>query len=326
VQAAIPVKVTCDNDQVRIEGVEPPVLSVSLAVVESVTRSVTIQLRGQVATGFEVSSPLVIPEEVELRGPESYVSQVISVTGSVDVTGARRAMTATVPVELLGADGKAVSEVESVPADVQVLVQVRSMAQYKPDVTIKAVVRGEPASGYRKGEVLVEPSSVTLEGPSWVLDTLPSFVETMPITITDATENVSRQSLLAVPAGVGVVEASYVTVTVEILPILGTRTLTATMELIRVPQGMQATPVPGAIVITLEGPDAKLSALRPEDILVVLDLRGRQKGIHLITPDVLVPEGIRVLTVDPETVAVLIEPLPTPSPVPSPAPTPTRKP
>jgi hypothetical protein len=98
------------------------------------------------------------------------------------------------------------------------------------------------------------------------------------------------------------------------------------LELIRIPAGMGVTPIPSEIVITLEGPDAKLAALKPDDILVVLDLRGRSKGSYLITPDVLAPEGIRVLTIDPETIAVLVEPLPTPSPVPSPSPTPTRKP
>jgi YbbR domain-containing protein len=323
VPAAVRVVVTCSNDLVRIEAVDPPVLSVSLAAVETVTRSVTIRMQGQVATGFTIARPLVAQGQVAIRGPEPYLSQVISVTGSVDVDGARRNVTATVAVELLGADGKPVSEVESVPAEVQVQVPVRSLAQFKPDVTIVPVVRGEPAPGYRKGEVRVEPSSVTLEGPSSVLNTLPDFVETMPMTITGATENLSRQSLLQVPADVGVVEASYVTVTVEILPILGTRTVTSTMELIRVPAGMKATPVPSEVVITLEGPDARLTALKLDDILIVLDLRGYSKGIHLIKPDVLAPEGIRVLTVDPETIAVLIEPLPTPTPVPTPAPTPT---
>jgi len=90
------------------------------------------------------------------------------------------------------------------------------------------------------------------------------------------------------------------------------------MEFIRVPVGMRASPVPGAVAVTLEGPDAKLAALKPDDILIVLDLRGRTRGVHLITPDVLVPEGLQVLTVDPETVAVLIEPIPTPTPTPRP--------
>ena len=215
------------------------------------------------------------------------------------------------------AAGVPVPEVVSVPAEVEVQVPVVSLAQFKPDVAIKAVIRGDPASGYRKGNVLVDPASVTLEGPSWVLDALPDFVETMPITITGAVESLSRQSLLSVPGDVGVVEVSYVTVTVEILPLLGTRTLTSTMELIRVPAGMRAIPSTPEIVITLEGPDAKLVALKPDDILIVLDLRGRTRGIHLIIPDVLAPEGIRVLTVDPETVAVLIEPIPTPTPTPT---------
>jgi YbbR domain-containing protein len=317
VPVVVPVVVTCDNDQVRIEGVDPPSLSVFLAAVESMTSSVMVQVQGQPATGFDVAAPLVTPAEVSIQGPELYLSQVVSVTALMEVAGARRTVTATVAVNLLDANGEPVPEVESIPAEVQVQVPVRSLAQYKPDVAIKAVVHGEPASGYRKGEVAVEPASVTLEGPSSVLDTLPGFVETMPITITGATESLSRQSLLSVPADVGVVEVSYVTVTVEILPILGTRTLTVTMELIRVPAGMKATPVPSQVVLTLEGPDAKLSALKPDDILIVLDLRGQTRGVYLITPDVLAPEGIQVLTVDPETIAVLIEPIPTPTPQPT---------
>jgi len=315
--ATVPVLVTCSNGEVRIEGVDPPVQAIRLEAVLSVTRSVTLQVQGQVATGFEVTAPLVVPEQVQIEGPEIYLSQVVSVTGSVDVAGARRTVTGTVSVELLDADGVPVPEVVSVPAEVEVQVPVVSLAQFKPDVAIKAVIRGDPASGYRKGNVLVDPASVTLEGPSWVLDALPDFVETMPITITGAVESLSRQSLLSVPGDVGVVEVSYVTVTVEILPLLGTRTLTSTMELIRVPAGMRAIPSTPEIVITLEGPDAKLVALKPDDILIVLDLRGRTRGIHLIIPDVLAPEGIRVLTVDPETVAVLIEPIPTPTPTPT---------
>jgi len=319
---SVPVQVTCSGAEVRIEAVDPPVQPVRLEAVLTVTRSVALQVRGQVATGFEVAGPLVVPEQVQIQGPEMYLSQVVSVTGSVNVAGARRTVTGTVAVELLDAAGEPVPEVVAVPAEVEARVPVLSLAQFKPDVTITAVLRGDPASGYRKGDVTVDPASVTLEGPSWVLDTLPDFVETMPITITGATESLSRQSLLSVPGDVGVVEVSYVTVTVEILPLLGTRTLTVTMELIRIPAGMRATPAPREIVITLEGPDAKLEALKPDEILVVLDIRDRPRGIHLITPDVVAPEGIQVLTVDPQTVAVLIEPVPILTPTPSPTPKP----
>lgn len=316
--AALPVRVTCSNPQVRIEGVEPAALQVRLEALLVVTRPVELLVQGQVATGFEVAKPILTPGQVQIQGPAVYLSQVVSVTGSLDVAGARRAVTGTVTLELLDAKGEPVPDVAAIPAAVEAEVPVLSLAQFKPDVFVKAIVRGDPAPGYRKGDVAVQPVSVTLEGPSLVLDALPDFVETMPVTITGATESLSRRGLLSLPADVGVVEVTYVTVTVEIFPILGTRTLTGTMEFIRVPAGMRASPVPGAVAVTLEGPDAKLAALKPDDILIVLDLRGRTRGVHLITPDVLVPEGLQVLTVDPETVAVLIEPIPTPTPTPRP--------
>ncbi|HNS52163.1 MAG TPA: CdaR family protein [Anaerolineae bacterium] len=316
--ATIPVRVTCTNPQVRIEGVDPASLEIRLEALQVVTRPVELTIQGQVATGFEVSDPVLMPDQVQVQGPALYLSQVVSVTGSLDVAGARRAVTGTVTLKLLDANGEPVPDVVAIPPDVEAEVPVLSLAQFKPDIVVKAIVRGDPAPGYRKGDVAVEPISVTLEGPSLVLDALPNFVETMPITITGATESLARRGLLSLPADVGVVEVTYVTVTVEILPILGTRTLTGTLELIRVPAGMRASPAAGGVVVTLEGPDAKLAALGPDDILVVLDLRGRARGVHLITPDVLVPEGLRVLTVDPETVAVLVEPIPTPTPTPRP--------
>jgi YbbR domain-containing protein len=201
-------------------------------------------------------------------------------------------------------------------------VPVSSLAEFKPDVTVVPDIRGEPAPGYRRGEVLVRPSEVTLEGPSWVLDTLPDFVETMPITITGATETLSRQTPLTVPAEINVVEVSYVTVTVQVLPILGTRVMTGTVELLRVPPGARAIPIPDTVTVTLEGPDAKLTALTTGDLLIVLDLRGYALGVHQIKPEILTPEGVRVLSVDPETIEVVITPLPTPAPVLTPRPTP----
>jgi len=289
---------------------------------------VTIQVLGRVATGYQSVSPVPVPEQVRIRGPEPTLSEVVSVTALVNVEGAKKNVTETVGIQLLDADGKPVPGLEMEPAQVVVQVPVLSLAEYKPDVDVVPDVRGEPAPGYRKGDVLVRPATVTLEGPSGVLDKLPDFLETMPITITGATETVSRQSPLTVPANVNVVEVSYVTVTVQIVPILGTRPITGTVELLRVPPGAMAIPNPIVVTVTLEGPDAKLSALKTGDLLIVLDLRGYALGIYQIKPEVLAPEGVRILSVDPEMIVVVLELLPTPTTVPTPplTPMPTPKP
>jgi YbbR domain-containing protein len=324
----VPISVTCTSDQVRIESIEPQSQIVHLDAVRTMTRTVTIQVLGRVATGYQSVSPVPVPEQVRIRGPEPTLSEVVSVTALVNVEGAKKNVTETVGIQLLDADGKPVPGLEMEPAQVVVQVPVLSLAEYKPDVDVVPDVRGEPAPGYRKGDVLVRPATVTLEGPSGVLDKLPDFLETMPITITGATETVSRQSPLTVPANVNVVEVSYVTVTVQIVPILGTRPITGTVELLRVPPGAMAIPNPIVVTVTLEGPDAKLSALKTGDLLIVLDLRGYALGIYQIKPEVLAPEGVRILSVDPEMIVVVLELLPTPTTVPTPplTPMPTPKP
>lgn len=324
VSTTVAISVTCTNDQVRVESVEPAQQVVHLEMVHAISRTVTVRLYGAAATGYEAGSPVTVPEQVQIRGPEPYLESVVTVVATVDIEGAKKNITDTASIELLDAQGHAVPGLELKPKVVEVHVPVRSLAEYKPDVKVVPVVRGDPAPGYRKGDILVQPPSVTLEGLASVLDKLPDFVETLPLTITGATETVSRRSLLAVPTDVSVVEVSYVTVTVEILPILGTRTMSATVELLRVLPGMRAIPTPNMVTVTLEGPDAELAALKAEDLLIVLDLRGYSAGMYQIKPDVLVPEGLNILSVDPETIGVVIEPMPTP--VPTVSPTPTRKP
>jgi YbbR domain-containing protein len=328
VPTSVPLVVTCSNPDVRIEAVDPPVQPVSLAALETVTRPVAIQLQGRVAMGYAEGDVVANPGQITLRGPEPYLSQVQSLTGLVDIEGIKRPITATVSIQALDAAGNPVTGLELDPQQVDVHVPVRSLAEFKPDVQVVPIVHGDPAPGYRKGGVSVTPSVVTLEGPFQVLDGLPDFVETLPITITGASNSLSRQTLLAVPDDVGVVEVSYVTVTVEVLPILGTRTMTGTVEMLRVPPGMRAIPTPAVLSVTLEGPDARLAAMTAEDLLIVLDLRGYSEGIYYVQPSVLVPEGVTILSVDPDTIQVVIGPMPTATPPPTPtiAPTPTRRP
>lgn len=318
----VPISVTCTSDEVRIQAVEPAEQLVHLEAIRTITYPVTVEVLGSAATGYQFGTPAAVPEQVSIRGPEPYLTQVISVTAVVNGEGAKKSIDEPVSVQLLDAEGKPVPGLEVEPTQVTVQMPVNSLAEFKPDVTVVPDIRGEPAPGYRRGEVLVRPSAVTLEGPSWVLDTLPDFVETMPITITGATETLSRQTPLTVPAEINVVEVSYVTVTVQVLPILGTRVMTGTVELLRVPPGARAIPIPDTVTVTLEGPDAKLTALTTGDLLIVLDLRGYALGVHQIKPEILTPEGVRVLSVDPETIEVVITPLPTPAPVLTPRPTP----
>jgi YbbR domain-containing protein len=310
----VPVQVGVRNEAVRIEGWDPASQIVHLEAVRTLTMPVSIYTEGEVATGYRQTGLDVNPDQVALDGPEPLLAQVVSVAGSVDVDQARTDVVDTVQVRPLDADRVLVSGVTVVPDEVGVRVGVRRRLGYKPDVEVVPDLRGEPAPGYRQGTVEVEPSTVTLAGVPSVLDELPGFVETYPISVISATQDLVVRSPVTVPQNVVVVGVDFVTVTVEVLPILSSRAMTATVELRGVNQGLAATASPGVVDVILEGPDRLLSELTSDDIQVIVDVDGLGLGVHRVEPDVLAPEGVSVVSIIPETIEVVIAREPTPTP------------
>jgi YbbR domain-containing protein len=276
---------------------------------------VTIAVNGEAATGYQASGPVISPALATVYGPEPFLSEVTSVGGSLDVEGAKEDVIQEVRVRPLDIDGRLVPGVEWNPGEVEVRVGVRKRLGFKPDVEVVPDLRGEPASGYRRGSVEVAPSTVTLAGLPSVLDDLPGFIETSPISVISATQDLTVRSPLTVPQNVVVVGVDFVTVTVEILPILSSRAMTATVEIRGVNPGSMATASPSVVDVILEGPDALLADLTAEDVRVIIDVDGLGLGVHRVEPDVLAPEGVTVVSVIPETIEVVIarEPTPTPS-------------
>lgn len=314
VSASVPISVTCSLEAVRIETFDPLQETVHLEQLGALTIPVDIAVEGQVATGYYSSQPVVDPKEVTLSGPLPFLENVVSVTGLLDVEGAREDVRENVSITPRNSDGRLVSGVEWDPDQVEVSIRVRRRVGYKPDVEVVPDVRGDPAPGYRRGSVSVEPSTVTLAGPSQVLNDLPGFVETLPISITGATAVLTERTPLTMPTNVVVVGVDFVTVTVDILPILSSRTMTGVVEIRNLAQGRQATLSPPEVDVILEGPDTLVTGLTPEDIQVFVNLFGLELGIHRVEPVVLAPEGITVVSVIPETIEVGIAIQPTPSP------------
>jgi YbbR domain-containing protein len=314
VSASVPISVTSSVEAVRIETYDPQQEIVHLEELGTLTIPIEIEVEGQVATGYYSSQPVVDDNGATLHGPLPFLGNVASVTGSVNVEGARADVRENVLITPRNSEGRLVTGVEWDPEQVEVSIRVRRRVGYKPDVEVVPDVRGDPAPGYRRGSVSVEPSTVTLAGPSQVLNDLPGFVETLPISITGATEVLTERTPLTVPTNVVVVGIDFVTVTVDILPILSSRTMTSVVEIRNLAQGRQATLSPPEVDVILEGPDALVTELTHEDVQVFVNLFGLELGTHRVEPVVLAPEGISVVSVIPETIEVEIMIQPTPSP------------
>jgi YbbR domain-containing protein len=310
----VPVQVTTGNEEVRILDRDPTEETVYLEAVQTITVPVTIRVEGPVATGYQMRRPVVSPSQVTVYGAESFVIQVESISGTVNVEEAKEDVIQEVRVTPLDADGELVPGVQWTPDRVEVEVDVRPRLGYKPDVEVVPDLRGEPAPGYRLGSVSVDPSTVTLAGVPSVLDELPGFVETRPISVTDATQDLLELSPLTVPNSVVVIGLDYVTVTVEVLPIQSSRAMTSTVEVQGVRPVWIASTSPNVVDVILEGPDTILTEMTADDIRVIVDVFGLGLGVHRVVPEVLAPAEITVVSIIPETIEVAIAPMPTPTP------------
>jgi YbbR domain-containing protein len=318
VTPGVPVPVSVDaailNEAVRLVAVEPEVQAVHLESIVTESVPVAIDVRGQVARGYRSLIAVVTPEEVAVRGAESSVNEVVRVVGSVDIEEAREDVIERVKVVPLAADGAVVPDVELIPSEVRVQVGVRRRVGYKPDVEVVPDLLGDPAAGYRLGSVQVEPQTVTLAGLPSVLEQLPGFVETLPISVTGATADLAVRTGLTLPTGVAVYGDNIVTVTVQVFPIQSSRAMTATVDVQDVRPGWVAVPSPGVVDVILEGPETMLAGMKSGDLRVIVDVDGYSLGVHRLQPEVLVPEGVTVVSVIPETIEVVLAVVPSVTP------------
>lgn len=318
----VPVQVETENEGVRIESVSPAQQSVHLEAIGTMTLPVEIGLRGAAAKGYQLLDPVITPDEVTLRGPASSLEEVATLSGTLSIGGAREAVITEIEVVPRDAEGSPVVGVEWTPKKVEVRAEVRRRLGFKPDVTVIPDLRGDPAPGYRQGGITVEPSTVTLAGLPSVIEDLPAFVRTKPITITGATDDLTAHTTLTVPNTVVVVDVQMITVTLEVLPIESSRIVTAAIEIQGLQQGWAATLSPNFVQVVLVGPDTLLSAIEPGNVRVIANLFDYTPGVHRIAPVVLPPEGVAAVSVIPEMVEVVIALAPAPTSTPRPTATP----
>ena len=281
-------------------------------------------LIGDPPFGYMAATPIITPTTVIVRGPEPKVEKVVQAQITARLTDAREDVRVTDFVTLRDANGLVVSGVQADPPTVTMVVPIVQRQGFT-EKTVLPKVRGQPAANYRITGITVTPATVTLFGDPDTLNEMPPFVETAPVDISGATEDIEERVALVLPEAVAVVGQQAVVVHVQIEPIEGSLTLTLRPQVQGLNPDLKIDEVsPRTIDVILQGPLPKLQSLTADvNVKAVLNLSGLEEGAHTIIPIIIVPEGISVQTVLPESVQVTIVIKPTPTPTPTVTPTPS---
>jgi len=301
----VPVKVDLHKDLARRVLVEPEQVTIELEHKTELVMPVRVQVNGEPVLGYIRQPMSVDARQVTVSGPDSFVTQVLTVATQISVQDANADIEGEYQLQPLGADGNSVPHVTLAPEKINVRIPVELSSYYR-SLAVKVVLEGNIAPGYFNPSIAIEPPAVTVFGNPSVIAALPGFIETEPIDVEGAYANVIVRPALTVPPNVAVVSGQQVEVSILIEPIQSSSTVEVTPEIQGLEPGFTTTVSPETVEVILSGPLPLLETLAADDVRVILDLFGLEPGTHQVEPQVVVPEGTTAQSILPPTVQVEI--------------------
>jgi YbbR domain-containing protein len=317
-----------EQQPVRILGFNPPQIDVALERFTSVTFPVILTVTGEPALGFQVDIRSLDVEEITVSGPESLVTQVVSVETSLDISSARETFERNLGLRAVDEAGEVVSGLTLSPNRVAVTQNIVQLGQYR-ELAVQVKTTGQWATGYRLTSISVSPPTITVFSVDpESINELPGFVETMPIDLTEANDDIAASVELNLPEGVNLVGRETVFVQVSIAAIQDNLIVNLPVELIGLSPELTAQLSPETVDVILFGPLPVLEDLTTANVRVVVDVTGKGEGTWQETPLVdILPDEVQELGINPGLVEVVLALIPTPTPMPTPdvslTPTPT---
>ena len=304
---------------VRIVSVTPRTATVTLEPLATRTFPIKLAVTGQPAIGYQAGDPTLTPKEIIVSGPQSVVDRVTQVRVPLNLAGVRESIEQTVTVQPLDANNQIVAGLGLNPAEVTVDIPISQQGGYR-DLAVKVVVTGQVANGYRLANISVFPPVVTVfSGDPALVNSLPGVLETQPLDLENANDELTTRLAINLPDGVSLVGDQTVLVRVNVTPIQSSLTLSnKSIQIEGLSNGWYVQVAPRTVDVILSGPLPLLDILSSQEVRVTVDVTGLDVGTHQLAPmvDVLV-SNITVESILPGTVEVVLSKSPLNTPVPT---------
>lgn len=319
---SLDLQIQVDARPVQIVSVTPKTISFILEPLITKPMDLDVRISGEVAIGYQVGEISLEPVSVIVSGAQSRVQEVRRARVSVDLNRIRENYDQFIKVEALDERGQPVSGVTVSPESVHVVLPVTQQGGYR-DVAVKVTTLGRVASGYRLTDISVSPPVVTIysEDPALV-NSLPGVLETQPLDLQNAQDDITTRLKLSLPAGISVIGEQTVLVQAGVSPIESSVTLSGQrIEIIGLDSDLNVQISPTSVDIILSGPLPILDTLTRQSVRVTVDLTGLGEGTYQLAPvvEVLV-SNIAAESILPNTIEISLTPLDASTPTPTPKP------
>lgn len=297
-------RVVASDPRARVDGISPD--TVALRVEQLRTKQVPVQVitQGSAPFGYVTGKVSTTPGDVTVSGPGTSVDQVQVAVVQIDLNNMTKTIDETAKPIPQTADGTMVDRV-TVRPDVLVEVPIQQQLTYKV-LPVSPKIQGQVALGYELLGVTVDPQTVQVVGDPKTLDQM-QVVSTQPVSIDGATADREVATTLALPGTVALTSPQSIVVQIHVREAVGSMTILVNPRLANQDTHLAYQITPNAVNVTVQGPTTALTGLQPDDIQVVVDVKGLTSGTKTITPLVGVPPSVTLVNVQPPSVTVTIK-------------------
>jgi YbbR domain-containing protein len=314
------VEVQALDPRIQIIDFQPQQVAVTLDPLQ--TKSIPVVVKpASVPSDLTMGPQTLTPDRVDAEGPSTLLTQVTKAEARVPIDSSGLDVNSDFQLVPVDVNGSVVNNITLTPGTIHVTIQIGSQLR-TVTVPVNPVVNGRPASGYYISSVDVTPPLVAVSGEADALSALNGSAPTVPISITGATGDVSRKVALNLPAGVLAPDIDTVTVVVHLISPGATRSVSVGV----VPEGALPDRVytlsAPSVTVTIGGAGAALNAFDTSTLVGTVSVADLAPGTYTLTVNVIVPPGIKIVSVSPAKVTVTVTIPPSPPPA-SPSPRPS---
>ena len=315
----VDIQIQVSQRPAQVVAANPKTVTIDLENFSSKTLPLTLSLSGQPAAGYKAGEATIAPQQVVISGPASLVESATRARVTVNLDGVRENIDQAVPIQVVDQKNEVLRGLTLNPESVEANVPISQQGGFR-DLAVKVVVRGQIAAGYRLENISVFPPVVTVLGADpTVVNSLPGVVETEPLDLQDAKQDISTRLSLSLPENITLVGAQTVQVQVSISPIQTSLTLQSQpINVVGLGEGLSAQVFPQTVDVIVSGPLPVLDVLPSQDVKVTVNVADLGVGTYQLKPEVQALNGnVLVESILPGTVEVVISIQGTPTPIPT---------
>ncbi len=309
----LPVEISINAKPIVVTSYSPQTIKVVLE--EYQTREYPVQVTeiGEIPTAFKGEKPVVEPATVSVSGPISKLDEIDYLRVVLNHSNATETIVKDLTVGAIGKSGNAVATgvtgISFEPSQVNVTKEISLRGGYRV-VVVKVVTEGTVPAGYQVSKIGVVPSVVTIySSDRALLESIPSYVETEPIQLSEYTGNASISIGLNLPGGISLVGDQSVKVDVQIPAIMSTMTFNdIPVYVLGLKDQQEVDFSPEIVDLYLSGPQPILNNVRAAELYAYIDLTEYSQGHYQLTPrvDLASWNGLSVQSINPTTIDVTI--------------------